>query len=345
MAAYIGVNGKARKVKNLYVGVNGKARKVKKAYIGVGGKARLFYTSGPELPTYNWKATSVGLSADWFDIAFGAGVFIAIANGSSKAARSTDGKTWTLFTIPGGGSYNYWYNIIYAGGKFVAVGTDISAYSTDGINWTAGGSIIFSNGDSNIGLVYDGTQYITANNANNGKRGIGKSSNIQTWSKSYVSATDNSGPHRLFYIDGLFIITSFLGSQYGYLYSYDAITWYSVSGYRYTLQPISSNNKIFWIDRSSGSSVSGKILSLDSSRNTKAGPFVGSDYVTLGVMQIEDSTLVLCASNSEVAIADFEGGSKELSTLPVSQSYSRAAYGNGRWVLIAQNTSTFVYSE
>ena len=40
---YVGVGGKARKVKQLYVGVAGKARKVKKVYVGVGGKARLVY--------------------------------------------------------------------------------------------------------------------------------------------------------------------------------------------------------------------------------------------------------------------------------------------------------------
>lgn len=37
---YIGVDGKARKVKKGYVGVGGVARKIKKAYIGVGGVAR-----------------------------------------------------------------------------------------------------------------------------------------------------------------------------------------------------------------------------------------------------------------------------------------------------------------
>lgn len=42
---YVGVGGKARKVKQLYVGVGGKARKVKKVYVGVGGKARLVYQS------------------------------------------------------------------------------------------------------------------------------------------------------------------------------------------------------------------------------------------------------------------------------------------------------------
>ena len=40
---YIGVSGKARKIKKLYIGVNGVAKKIKKAYIGVGGKARLIY--------------------------------------------------------------------------------------------------------------------------------------------------------------------------------------------------------------------------------------------------------------------------------------------------------------
>ena len=46
--AFIGVDGKARKVKKGYIGVDNKARKVKKAYIGVGGVARPFLSSEPE---------------------------------------------------------------------------------------------------------------------------------------------------------------------------------------------------------------------------------------------------------------------------------------------------------
>ena len=49
--SYIGIGGKARKVKKWYFGVDGKARKVKKAYIGVGGVARPFM-SGGELAYY-----------------------------------------------------------------------------------------------------------------------------------------------------------------------------------------------------------------------------------------------------------------------------------------------------
>ena len=49
---YVGVNGKARKVRKMYVGVGGSAHKVKKGYIGVNGVARLFFTSGKPLSQY-----------------------------------------------------------------------------------------------------------------------------------------------------------------------------------------------------------------------------------------------------------------------------------------------------
>lgn len=42
LRAYVGINGKARKVDKIYIGINGKARQVVKGYIGVNGKARKF---------------------------------------------------------------------------------------------------------------------------------------------------------------------------------------------------------------------------------------------------------------------------------------------------------------
>lgn len=49
--AWLGVDGIARKMKNMYIGVDGVARKVKAAWIGdSSGKARLFYQSTVTLP-------------------------------------------------------------------------------------------------------------------------------------------------------------------------------------------------------------------------------------------------------------------------------------------------------
>lgn len=59
--SYIGIDGKARKIKKWYIGVDSKARKVKKAYIGVGGVARPFMSS--EL-TYYGLATNLSKPKD-----------------------------------------------------------------------------------------------------------------------------------------------------------------------------------------------------------------------------------------------------------------------------------------
>ena len=43
---YVGVDGKARKVKKIYVGIEVIAHRVKKADVGVGGVAKLFFSGG-----------------------------------------------------------------------------------------------------------------------------------------------------------------------------------------------------------------------------------------------------------------------------------------------------------
>lgn len=81
--AFVGVGGRAQKIKGIYVGVAGKARKATKGYIGVNGIARLFWAliRGPVLVTpaptplsskrLSLAATSVGNYA-----LFGGGVGI-----------------------------------------------------------------------------------------------------------------------------------------------------------------------------------------------------------------------------------------------------------------------------
>lgn len=62
-ALFLGVESKAKKVKNIYIGVDGKAKKVKKAWIGdANGKAKLFYSSELTQPTYTgtWEVTTIG---------------------------------------------------------------------------------------------------------------------------------------------------------------------------------------------------------------------------------------------------------------------------------------------
>jgi hypothetical protein len=63
-SAYIGVDGKARKIKKMYIGVDGVARRIKKGYIGdENGIARLFWTAGMEMVSGTFTApTEIGIS-------------------------------------------------------------------------------------------------------------------------------------------------------------------------------------------------------------------------------------------------------------------------------------------
>lgn len=90
----------------------------------------------------DWIEFSLGEGADWSDIAYGKGVFVAIAEGDSASvdrAYSTDGgQTWTTEILGGGAK-----TIAYGNDRFVVVaggyaGASETYISFDGVNWFLG---------------------------------------------------------------------------------------------------------------------------------------------------------------------------------------------------------------
>lgn len=74
-------------------------------------------------------------SNNWNSVAFGNGIFVAVAsNGSNRVAISADGRNWiSAATMT---SYG-WTHIVFADGVFVMAGdSNYIAYSKDGKNWT-----------------------------------------------------------------------------------------------------------------------------------------------------------------------------------------------------------------
>ena len=92
-ACYVGVDGKARKIKKIYTGVSGVARKVKKGYVGVGGVARPFYSAEPELAYYG-KATD--LSVRHGDLAATTVGNYALFGGGRQYSTTVDAYSDTL---------------------------------------------------------------------------------------------------------------------------------------------------------------------------------------------------------------------------------------------------------
>lgn len=78
---------------------------------------------------------SVATPATWLSVAFGNGVFVAIAQSTATAATSTDGVTWTPRALPG---FAAWQTVVFGNGVFLALSNSstMAATSADGITWT-----------------------------------------------------------------------------------------------------------------------------------------------------------------------------------------------------------------
>ena len=97
-------------------------------WVAVDGKGKIAYSADGR----NWTAASVNIFPYLDDVAFGAGVFVAV--GAGRKAYSSDGISWTQCS---GNSDITDNSIDYVNDMFIAAG-DLGrmAYSTDGINWT-----------------------------------------------------------------------------------------------------------------------------------------------------------------------------------------------------------------
>lgn len=113
----------------------------------------------------SWENSSIPSSAYLLDVSYGNGKFVAVSNGQ-EVAYSSDGKTWKESQMPEYPSFGY-QCIAYGNGKFVALSwSNMAAYSTDGINWSSTkmpynmywNDVIFANGKFvAVGNVGDGT--------------------------------------------------------------------------------------------------------------------------------------------------------------------------------------------
>ena len=152
------------------------------------------YTS-PDGVTWTWRDvdTATGTARTLYSITYGAGLFVVVG-ADGFIATSPDAVTWTTRTSAHGS--NHIKQVIYAGGKFVAVGGSAPSNSIqtspDGITWTA------RTGVQSIGtyasVAYDSTnaQYVmTTGNAANGTSPNG---GIQT-SPDGITWTARTGSH------------------------------------------------------------------------------------------------------------------------------------------------------
>lgn len=103
----------------------------------------------------NWKQTTIPFANKLGNVTYCKDRFICVSRlrdytyptNDNRGIYSYDGITWQIFSLP---SDSAWYDAAYGNGKFVAIGYNCCATSTDGINWTS----------VTTGLPSDGWNYI-----------------------------------------------------------------------------------------------------------------------------------------------------------------------------------------
>lgn len=218
---------------------------------------------GPSSNANTWVAGNSAADNLWQSVAYGNGLFVAVARdgGTQRVMTSPDGITWTLRTTPAV-DWNY---VAYGGGTFVAVASEsgINNYmsSTDGITWTQRigpdlnvNSVVYANGlfvasatsgppevPERIVTSPDGITWTVRSGPTTGMRGVGfgngtfvaVSDNGPVWSSTdgitwtqRTPAASNSW-YSVAYGNGLFVVVGITGTGNRVMTSPDGITWTS----------------------------------------------------------------------------------------------------------------------
>lgn len=166
----------------------------------------------------SWS-TVTGQTANFRDITYGLGTFVAVGelNGDAFLATSTDGTVWQVRDAGTTAPLN---SIAFLGSTFVAVGeSGVVSRSTNAVQWTAGN--IGEN--ANIVSVAPGSsQFIAVSSASSGTR-IFTSQSGASWAGSAApTSVDGVIFSSIAYLDNNYLITA----DQGYiLTSANAVTW------------------------------------------------------------------------------------------------------------------------
>jgi hypothetical protein len=167
-------------------------------------------------PPLTWTGHSAAQGNYWTAVAYGNGVFVALANtGSKRIMTSSDGASWTARTAPG--THN-WFRIAYGNGTFVAVSDDSAVMtSPDGVTWTTRTP---AEANGWLGITYGGGQFVAV--ANNGTHRVMTSPDGITWTKR--TAAEQAGWMGVAYGNGMFVAVNWDGTNQA-MTSPDGVTW------------------------------------------------------------------------------------------------------------------------
>lgn len=159
--------------------------------------------------------------SDWRDIAYGNGVFVAVAQG--RVAYSENGINWTEIDLQNSGMVCY--SVAFGNGKFVATGAGYKDYyySEDGINWTKGKLPL----PGTWFVAYGNGRFVTVDNGSNADTVLYSEDGVN-WTSTPMTVELESGSKwaTVRFVNDRFIA---LASYQISAYSKDGVNWTKIT--------------------------------------------------------------------------------------------------------------------
>ncbi len=194
-----------------------------------------------DVGTAAWVAQTTPADNSWTSVAYGNGLFVAVAASGigNRVMTSPDGITWTTRTSA---ADNNWQSVTYGNGLFVAVsstGGSRVMTSPDGITWTARTATALNTWQS---VTYGNGLFVAVNSSSTGNRVMTSPDGI-TWTIQATPA-DYSW-QAVTYGNGQFVAVAISGTGNRVMTSPDGISWTSRT-------PATDNS---WIDVTYGNGL------------------------------------------------------------------------------------------
>lgn len=279
---------------------------------------------------WDWIAGTLPASAEWQSVAYGNGVFVAVAYGSNQAATSEDGITWTSRTLPNNAN---WISITYGNGIFVVItahDSQLTATSPDGINWTSGtlpGNAFWTS------VTYGNGIFVATTNSTN----VATSTDGIAWTMQSPPGSFRNW-HAITYGKNVFVAVAY--AENIAITSSEGITWTErtlpcdTDGGDSGWNSVVYGNDVF-VAVSTGGCSYGAISPDGVSWTEQSFP----DFTYWSQVAYGNGTFVAIASASDKVVMSPNGTDWNYGNLPYSSTWSSIAYGNGIFVIVSKGNN------
>jgi hypothetical protein len=163
-----------------------------------------------------WASTScLDTFTDYTSIAFGNGVFV-VAGSNGKVAVSPDGLNWKKYTL---NDTSKRASVTFGKGKFVAAiasdtGTDASAISYDGVNWTYNNAVI----GQWVHIAYGNGLFVAlSGSSGTGPIAMTYPDGVSWTSRDRPQGFDDVNPKKIVYGNGRFVAVGTASAAHAHL--------------------------------------------------------------------------------------------------------------------------------